>query len=42
MRLDEIQHAETAVRYGAAELPGLAKAAMKLMAKVMTGTAYRL
>ena len=42
MRLDEIQHAETAVRYGAAELPGLAKAAMKLMAKVMTGTAYRI
>lgn len=42
MRLDEIQHAETAVRYGAAELPGAAKAAMKLMAKVMTGTAYRL
>lgn len=42
MRLDEIQHAETAVRHGAAELPGLAKTAMKLMAKVMTGTAYRL
>src|SRR5574343_1368963 len=42
MRLDEIQHAETAVRYGAAELPGPAKAAMKLLAKVMTGTAYRL
>jgi len=42
MRLDEIQHAETAVRHGAAELPGAAKAAMKLMAKVMTGTAYRL
>lgn len=42
MRLDEIQHAETAVRYGAAELPGAAKVVMKLMAKVMTGTAYRL
>lgn len=42
MRLDEIQHAETAGRYGAAELPRPAKVAMKLMAKVMTGTAYRL
>jgi ubiquinone biosynthesis monooxygenase Coq7 len=42
MRLDEIQHAETAVRYGAAELPELVKTAMKLMAKIMTGTSYRL
>lgn len=42
MRLDEIQHAETAVRYGATELPTPVKKAMKLMAKVMTGTAYRL
>jgi len=42
MRLDEIQHAETAVRYGAAELPVPVKATMKLMAKLMTGTAYRL
>lgn len=42
MRLDEIRHAETAVRHGAAELPVLVKAGMKLMAKVMTGTAYRL
>lgn len=42
MRLDEIQHAETAVRYGAAELPGPVKTAMKLMAKIMTGTSYRL
>jgi ubiquinone biosynthesis monooxygenase Coq7 len=42
MRQDEIQHAETAVRYGAAELPGLVKTAMKAMARVMTGTAYRL
>jgi len=42
MRLDEIQHAETAVRYGAAELPAPVKTAMKLMAKIMTGTAYRL
>lgn len=41
MRLDEIQHAETAVCYGAAELPGAVKAAMKIVAKVMTGVAYR-
>lgn len=42
MRLDEIQHAETAVRYGAAELPSPVKMAMRLMAKVMTSTAYRI
>jgi len=41
MRLDEIQHAETAVRYGAAELPGAVRGAMKMVAKVMTGAAYR-
>lgn len=40
MRLDEIQHAETAVHYGAAALPAPVKAAMKLAAKVMTSTAY--
>ena len=42
MRLDEIGHAETAVQLGAAELPLIAKKAMKLSAKVMTGAAYRL
>lgn len=42
MRLDEIRHAETAVHLGAAELPAPAKAAMKLAAKIMTGTAYRI
>lgn len=42
MRRDEIKHAETAVHYGAAELPGLVKQAMRLAAKVMTKTAYRL
>lgn len=42
MRLDEIQHAETAVRHGAAELPAPFKVAMKMMAKIMTGAAYRL
>lgn len=42
MRLDEIQHAETAVRHGAAELPSFVKQAMKAMGRVMTGVAYRL
>lgn len=41
MRLDEIQHAETAIQYGAAELPAPVKLGMKLAAKVMTGAAYR-
>lgn len=41
MRLDEIQHAETAIRHGAAELPGLVKSAMKVAARVMTTAAYR-
>lgn len=42
MRLDEIRHAETAVRLGAAELPSTVKLAMKLSAKVMTKAAYYL
>lgn len=42
MRLDEIQHAETAVRFGAADLPAPVKAAMKMTARLMTGTAYHL
>ena len=41
MRIDEIQHAETAVRLGAAELPVPFRVAMKLAAKLMTKTAYR-
>lgn len=41
MRLDEIQHAEMAVRFGAAELPKPIKVGMKAMAKLMTFTAYR-
>ena len=40
MKIDEISHAQTAVRLGAEELPTLAKGAMKVAAKVMTGTAY--
>lgn len=42
MRQDEIQHAETAIRYGAEELPAPIKRAMKMAAKVMTGAAYRI
>ena len=42
MRRDEIRHAETAIRLGAAELPAPVKVAMKFAAKVMTGTAYRI
>ena len=41
MRIDEIRHADTAVNLGAAELPGPVKSAMRLAAKVMTQTAYR-
>lgn len=41
MRLDEISHAETAVQLGAASLPGFVSLAMKLSAKFMTGTTYR-
>jgi ubiquinone biosynthesis monooxygenase Coq7 len=40
MKIDEIAHAETAVRLGALELPGPAKAAMKLASRLMTQTAY--
>ncbi len=42
MRIDEIAHADTALRLGAAELPPPAKAAMRLAAKLMTTTAYRI
>lgn len=40
MKVDEITHAETAVRLGAVELPAPAKFGMRLAAKVMTTTAY--
>jgi ubiquinone biosynthesis monooxygenase Coq7 len=40
MKADEVTHAQTAMRLGAEELPKSAKAAMKVAAKVMTGTAY--
>ena len=42
MEIDEAEHAETAVRLGAAELPKPVKAAMKRMSKVMTSTTYHL
>lgn len=41
MRIDEIRHADTAIHLGASELPAPVKTGMKLAAKVMTGTAYR-
>jgi ubiquinone biosynthesis monooxygenase Coq7 len=40
MKLDEIEHAETAVKLGASELSGTTKGAMRLAARFMTGTAY--
>ena len=42
MKLDEVSHAETAVRLGARELPSCIKSAMRLAAGVMTRTAYYL
>ena len=41
MRRDEAKHRASALRLGAAELPGPAKAAMRLASKVMTSVAYR-
>lgn len=41
MKTDEARHADTAVGLGAHEFPSPVKAAMKLMARVMTTTAYR-
>ena len=40
MKQDEIEHAQTAVRLGARELPLPVKLAMKAASKVMTATAY--
>ena len=42
MAADEAEHAETATRLGAAELPAPVKQAMQLSSKLMTGTAYYL
>ncbi len=41
MKIDEAEHARTAVRLGAHDLPPPAKVVMKLASKVMTRTAYR-
>ena len=40
MKLDESEHAKTAVKLGAKELPPAAKALMKLFSGAMTRTAY--
>ena len=40
MKADEIAHAQAALSLGAAELPPVAKGAMKMAARVMTKTAY--
>lgn len=40
MHADEVKHAETAVRHGAAELPKPVQKAMQLASKVMTETSY--
>ena len=42
MRADEQEHAQVAKRAGAAELPAPIKALMRLTAKVMTTTAYKI
>jgi len=42
MRLDEINHAEMAVGFGAAELPPPVRLGMRTTAKVMTGLSYRI
>jgi ubiquinone biosynthesis monooxygenase Coq7 len=42
MKIDEASHAETAVRLGARSLPSGIRTAMRLVAGVMTGTAYYL
>jgi 3-demethoxyubiquinol 3-hydroxylase len=42
MKEDEIQHGETAMEAGGAELPKPIKQAMKLTSKIMTGTVYYL
>ncbi|NJD89201.1 MAG: 2-polyprenyl-3-methyl-6-methoxy-1,4-benzoquinone monooxygenase [Betaproteobacteria bacterium] len=41
MRVDEIAHARSGLEHGGEELPAPVKGAMRLMAKVMTETAYR-
>ena len=42
MKEDEARHGETASRAGGVELPGPVRDLMSLVAKIMTGTAYRI
>lgn len=42
MRIDEAQHADTAIAHGAAELPAPIKAAMQAVSKIMTSTTYHI
>lgn len=42
MKVDEAQHARSAIEAGGAELPAPVRLLMKLTAKVMTTTAYRI
>ena len=42
MRADEARHRDSALRLGGVELPGPAKLAMRVAAKVMTTVAYRI
>jgi len=42
MRADEMKHRASAIALGAAELPHAAKAAMRVMAKVMTTVSHRI
>jgi ubiquinone biosynthesis monooxygenase Coq7 len=41
MRADEAKHRDSALSLGAAELPAAAKAAMRVMAKIMTTVSHR-
>jgi ubiquinone biosynthesis monooxygenase Coq7 len=41
MRVDEMKHRRSAIELGAAELPSIAKAAMRVMARVMTTVSHR-
>lgn len=42
MKIDEIEHAETAIKLGGEELPAPVRGAMKLASKVMTTLTYRI
>jgi ubiquinone biosynthesis monooxygenase Coq7 len=42
MRIDEMKHRDSAIALGAAELPAIAKAAMRVMAGVMTTVSHRI